>query len=71
MAVLLHGDEDRVTLEIGDDGTAFDPAGAYPAENGGYGLAGLRTRVEQVNGSVAVRSAPGEGTTIRVEVPYQ
>ncbi|MER5458297.1 sensor histidine kinase [Micromonospora sp. NPDC002389] len=71
VAVLLHGDDDRVTLEIGDDGAGFDPADAYPADDGGYGLTGLRTRVEQVDGTVVVRSAPGEGTTIRVEVPYQ
>jgi signal transduction histidine kinase len=36
---------------------------------GGYGLAGMRGRVEQVGGTIDVRSAPGEGTSVRVTVP--
>ena len=84
VAVLLHSDDDRVTLEVGDDGVGFDagtgtggsgPAGGTAGQKlaggGGYGLAGIRARVEQVHGTVVVRSAPGAGTTIRVEVPYQ
>ncbi|WP_051386173.1 sensor histidine kinase [Actinokineospora inagensis] len=54
-----------VTLTISDDGFGFDPA--TPA--GGYGLRGMRARVEQVAGSVTVHSAPGAGTTLTVEVP--
>ncbi|WP_433528876.1 ATP-binding protein [Micromonospora sp. CA-263727] len=80
--MLLRSDDDRVTLEITDDGAGFDatagpaPTGTGSADQGlagsggGYGLAGIRARVEQVHGTVLVRSAPGAGTTIRVEVPY-
>ncbi|PZG19741.1 hypothetical protein C1I95_11050 [Micromonospora craterilacus] len=67
VAVLLHSDDDRVTLEVADDGVGFDPG----AGTDGYGLTGIRARVEQVHGTVVVRSTPGEGTTIRVEVPYR
>ncbi|GIJ23858.1 sensor histidine kinase [Micromonospora lutea] len=67
VAILLGRDERRIVLEIADDGTGFDA----DAVTDGYGLAGLHARVEQAGGSVGVRSAPGAGTTIRVEVPYR
>lgn len=54
-----------VRLEISDDGKGFDPATA----NGGYGLRGMRARVSEADGQLTVRSAPGEGTSVSVEVP--
>jgi signal transduction histidine kinase len=54
-----------VRLEISDDGKGFDPEAA----NGGYGLRGMRARVSEAGGQLAVRSAPGEGTSVSVEVP--
>ncbi|WP_229706402.1 sensor histidine kinase [Micromonospora sonchi] len=66
VALLLRHHDDRITLEVADDGVGFEPGD----RTDGYGLTGLRARVEQVHGTLVVRSAPGEGTTIRVEVPY-
>jgi signal transduction histidine kinase len=57
--------EDVVTLEVIDRGAGFDPAQAPD----GYGLPAMRSRVAQVGGEVEVRSAPGEGTMVRVTVP--
>jgi signal transduction histidine kinase len=37
--------------------------------NGGYGLRGMRGRVAEAGGVVTVRSAPGDGTSVLVEVP--
>jgi signal transduction histidine kinase len=51
-------------LEIDDDGIGFEPDVAR-----GFGLHGMRERVAQVEGTLTVRSAPGAGTTISVEVP--
>jgi signal transduction histidine kinase len=56
---------DRVRLEVTDDGAGFDPA----LVNGGYGLRGMRARVDEAGGTIAVRSAPAEGTSVQVEVP--
>jgi signal transduction histidine kinase len=36
---------------------------------GGYGLPGMRERAELVGGELELRSAPGEGTTLRLRVP--
>jgi signal transduction histidine kinase len=65
VAVRLCYAADRVRLEVTDDGVGFDPS----AVNGGYGLRGMRGRVAEAGGTVTVRSAPGEGTSVLVEVP--
>jgi signal transduction histidine kinase len=57
------GDEHRALLVIvGDDGRG----GADP---GGSGLAGLRARVEALDGSLTVMSPDGEGTVVEVSIP--
>ena len=35
----------------------------------GFGLANMRARVQQLNGSLEIRTARGDGTTINVSVP--
>jgi signal transduction histidine kinase len=60
----LAGDADGVRLTVVDDGAGFDPAMA----TGGFGLAGMRSRAEQIGGSVTVHSGPA-GTSVTVEVP--
>jgi signal transduction histidine kinase len=59
--VTVQGDADRVLVEVADDG----PGGADPA---GSGLTGLRHRVEALDGTLSVTSAPGR-TLIRAELP--
>ena len=63
--VALAYDEDGATVTVHDDGRGFDP----DSERHGYGLDGRRSRVESVGGLMAVTSAPGAGTTVRVRVP--
>jgi signal transduction histidine kinase len=65
VAVRLRYASDCVGLEVTDDGSGFDPAQV----NGGYGLRGMRARVDEAGGRVAVRSAPAQGTSVQVEVP--
>jgi signal transduction histidine kinase len=52
------------SVEVCDDGRGFDHS-----RPDGYGLQGMRARVEQVGGVVEVDSAVGRGTTVRVMVP--
>ncbi len=54
---------DRLAIEVRDDGN-----GGAAITSGG-GLAGLRDRVEALDGTVAVSSPPGGPTSIRVELP--
>jgi signal transduction histidine kinase len=58
-------DGNTLVLEIADDGCGGADAAA------GSGLAGLRDRVRSVDGRLAFVSPPGDGTTLRVELPCE
>jgi signal transduction histidine kinase len=66
VGVTLSYMEDVVTLDVRDDGVGFEPA-AVPGT--GFGLSGMRQRVQRVAGSLEVESAPGEGTAVSATVP--
>lgn len=65
--VALTYQEGAVQLEVTDDGAGFDPAAA----RWGYGVAGMRQRALACGGDFALRTTPGEGTTVRVTVPRE
>lgn len=65
VGVRLDRRDGTVVLEIRDDGCGFTMSDGV----GGYGLGVMRSRVEQVSGTVSVESAPGAGTVVRVRVP--
>ncbi|GAB3767036.1 signal transduction histidine kinase [Nocardioides ginsengisegetis] len=66
LAVTVRGDARRVALEVVDDGVGFDVDA--PREEGHFGLRGLRSLVRDSGGRMEVRSSPGEGTTVHMEV---
>ncbi|MFM9881891.1 MAG: MASE3 domain-containing protein [Burkholderiales bacterium] len=59
--------DDAVHLYIRDDGLGFDTS--MPRKAGSFGLFGMQERATLVGGTVAVRSAPGEGASISVRFP--
>jgi signal transduction histidine kinase len=54
----------RLVVEVRDDGRGFDPVAAR-----GLGLPGMADRMSIVHGTVEVITAPGQGTTLRGEIP--
>ncbi len=54
-------------LTIQDDGDGFNPLEAGQ-KTGSYGLAGMHERARRMGGSLSIESAPGGGSTIRLEV---
>jgi signal transduction histidine kinase len=54
---------DRVRLTVADDGRGAS------ATDGGFGLVGLRERVQLAGGSLALETAPGAGLALIVELP--
>jgi signal transduction histidine kinase len=56
-----------LTFEIADDGVGFDPATATR----GTGLQGIADRLAALGGTLTVRSAPGDGTTIAGRLPVE
>lgn len=69
--VSIVKDEDIIRMEITDDGHGFAVDGTTGARNKGdrLGLLGMRERIEMIGGTFCVESAPGQHTTVRVEVP--
>ncbi|WP_344614344.1 GAF domain-containing sensor histidine kinase [Dactylosporangium salmoneum] len=68
VAVELRRAGPGVVLTVADDGRGFDVRGAAPAQPR-LGLASMRERARAVGGRLLVRSAPGEGTVVTLEVP--
>ena len=58
----------ETTLDIVDDGEGMDPTS--PSQ-GGFGLRGLRQRVEGHGGTLTVESSPGEGTALAIRIPQK
>ena len=65
VSISVRESDGRVRIEVADDGQGFDGAG----EPSGYGLVGMRERVDLVGGRLTVESERGEGTTVRAEFP--
>jgi PAS domain S-box-containing protein len=59
----LRHEDGRLVVEVRDDGQGGADSG------GGTGLRGLADRLAALDGSLAVDSPPGEGTTLRAEIP--
>jgi signal transduction histidine kinase len=64
VSITIVENEGLVKIEVGDDGQGFDPH----QRSGGFGLVGMRERVDLLAGNVEVDSAPGRGTTVRAEL---
>jgi len=58
----------RLVLEVRDDGVGFDPQGAK-ARSQRLGLTSMEQRARRLAGRLEIASAPGAGTTVRLEVP--
>jgi signal transduction histidine kinase len=54
-----------VLLTIRDDGGGFETS----RPGAGFGLVGMRERVELVDGRLVIDSTPGRGTVVRAEIP--
>jgi two-component system NarL family sensor kinase len=69
IAVRRHADS--LELEIADGGSGFDVAQVLSPAVGaaGLGLRGIRDRIELFGGQLAIESAPGRGSRLRVVVP--
>ncbi|WP_020664493.1 sensor histidine kinase [Amycolatopsis benzoatilytica] len=63
--VRLSAADGAVRLLVADNGCGFAP----DATGAGFGLRGMRSRVEQVGGTLAVRARPGGGTELELEMP--
>lgn len=71
--VRLRSVESSVALlEIIDNGAGFDVAAVNSSydNRGSLGMVNLRERTELINGLLNIKSAPGQGTTVQVYIPF-
>lgn len=66
VVVTLTFQSDAVRLDVVDDGAGFDPNNRSAR---GYGLSSMRSRMEQLGGTIEVESVPGGGTAVNATVP--
>ena len=70
--VSLIFETDGVQLDVSDDGCGFNPQIlSMDLARPSWGLAGMEERAALFNGRFQLESGEGEGTRIRVIVPYQ
>jgi signal transduction histidine kinase len=63
--VSLADGNGRLRFEVTDDGLGFDPS----STGYGTGLQGIADRLAALDGTVEVRSTPGDGTSVLGEIP--
>ncbi|WP_166907561.1 sensor histidine kinase [Mycobacterium sp. DL440] len=67
ISVGLYRSGERVVLTVADNGKGFDPSIlAQSVAEGHIGLASLQVRIDAMGGSMAISSAAGFGTQVRV-----
>lgn len=66
ITIRLAQQDSRLILDIRDDGKGFNPAAVR--RQGGLGLRGMQERAEQLNAKLSIKSRPGHGARIQVEV---
>ncbi len=69
--VSIQRDPERLRLVIHDNGKGFTPGAASldpDPHRGGFGLIGISERVQLLGGGIAIQSAPGQGTTMTIEI---
>ena len=60
-----------VRMDISDNGKGFEPKRIlFVSRCKRLGLLGIKERVEMVGGNFTVESAPGSGTTIQAQIPF-
>jgi signal transduction histidine kinase len=66
--IRIEAPDGKSVVEIRDEGRGFEPESSHP---GHFGLESMASRAAEIGGLLTITSAPGQGTTVRVEVPAQ
>ena len=57
-----------LSLSVRDDGCGFDPEHRPGTGEGHFGIDGIRARLEKINGTLKIESAPGNGTKATITI---
>jgi PAS domain S-box-containing protein len=70
-SVTLRRDGDDLFCLVRDNGIGFEPGDGDGGSTVNLGLRLMRDRLEAVGGTLAIRSAPGSGTTLTAKIPLE
>jgi two-component system NarL family sensor kinase len=65
--ISIHENKDQFTISIHDDGIGFKTDKLKKAE--GFGLNRIRARIKKFKGNFSIKSKPGKGTSIEIQIP--
>jgi two-component system sensor histidine kinase DegS len=68
----VHFEEQRVRINVFDNGIGFDPDQVQQRRNNrpSLGIAGMEERAALLGGTVNVQTRPGYGTEVQALIPY-
>lgn len=69
--VTLQHVDNKILIQVTDDGKGFDVAAAEAAQKDGFGLFSVRERLRLIGGDLKIDSAPGKGTRNTIIVPLR
>ncbi len=61
--------ENKIIVSVKDDGKGFDLKSHVEKQNSGFGLLGMKERLQLLKGTLKIKTAPGKGTEIILSVP--
>ncbi len=70
VGIELQFEQQQVCLQVKDNGTGFDLEKAVGPSEGHFGLLGMSERAKRLGGRFSLSSKPEEGTSVRVEIPF-
>jgi signal transduction histidine kinase/DNA-binding NarL/FixJ family response regulator len=73
IVVRVRCDTEKLTLSVADDGVGFvlPQRPDFFTQAGHFGLVGMQERATRLDGTIQIRTTPGEGTQITVQLPDQ
>jgi signal transduction histidine kinase len=70
--IRLRSSGKTVYCSIVDDGVGFNPRGSkVEAQERGFGLLGMREKLQPLGGALRIESAPGQGTKLSIAIPRE
>ncbi|MFI5304445.1 MAG: ATP-binding protein, partial [Nitrospiria bacterium] len=63
--------EEKVVLEVRDNGIGLPCKPENQRRSGGLGILGMKERVRRFEGTFSLSAQPGGGTTLRIALPYK
>ena len=74
ISIQLECAENSILLRIKDDGEGFDISSLHDMNrdnDGGFGIMGMKERIELLEGTFKITSEINVGTTVKVKLPYE